>query len=72
MAGRKLEIELLYLDLDVCQRCQGTDRNMEEAIAEVFQILEATGTEIEVKKTHVETEEQAWQLGFYQFPHHPH
>ncbi|MBC7341159.1 MAG: DUF2703 domain-containing protein [Clostridia bacterium] len=68
MARRKLEIELLYLDLDVCQRCQGTDRNMEEAIAEVSQILEATGTEIEVKKTHVETEEQARQLGFISSP----
>lgn len=51
MARIKLEIELLYLDLDVCQRCQGTDRNMEEAIAEVSQILKATGAEIEVEKS---------------------
>lgn len=68
MAIKKLEIELLYLDLVACGRCQGTHRNMEEAITEVSQILKATGVEVEVKKIHVQTEKQARQLGFISSP----
>ena len=41
---RKLEIELLYLDLDVCTRCQGAEKNLEEAISDVKGVLEATGS----------------------------
>lgn len=67
-AERKLEIELLYLDLDVCERCQGTEKSLEEALAEVSRVLEATGVEVEVKKIHVQSEEQARQLGFVSSP----
>jgi hypothetical protein len=32
---KRLEIEFLYLDLDVCIRCKGTDANLETALLTV-------------------------------------
>jgi len=29
MATADVEVELLYLDLDACDRCQATDRNLD-------------------------------------------
>lgn len=65
---RRLEIEFLYLDLDVCVPCRGTDSSLEEAIAEVSSVLEATGIEVNMRKIHVQTEEQALALGFVSSP----
>lgn len=61
---RTIDIEFLYLDLDACTRCQGTGRNLDEALAEVARVLEATGIKVNLKKIHVQTEEQALALGF--------
>ncbi|MCL6610955.1 MAG: DUF2703 domain-containing protein [Peptococcaceae bacterium] len=65
---RQLLIEFMYIDLSVCTRCQGTESNLEEAIGEVARILEATGVEVVVRKIHVQTEEQARELGFVSSP----
>lgn len=65
---RSLEIEFMYIDLDVCTRCLGTESNLEEAISEVAQILKATGIEVSVKKILVQNEEQAIELGFVTSP----
>ncbi|MDN5348412.1 MAG: hypothetical protein PWP65_1977 [Clostridia bacterium] len=65
---RSIDIEFLYLDLDACTRCQGTGRNLEEALNEVAGILEATGINVNLKKIHVQTEEQALALGFVSSP----
>jgi len=65
---RQLEIEFLYLDLSVCTRCQSTESTLEEAIAEVARVLEATGMQVTVRKVHVQTEEQARELGFISSP----
>ncbi|WP_338824015.1 hypothetical protein MHOCP_21570 [Moorella humiferrea] len=65
---RTIEIEFLYLDLDACTRCRGTGRNLEEALNEVAGILEATGIKVNLKKIHVQTEEQALALGFVSSP----
>ena len=64
----RLDIEFLYLDLSVCQRCQGTERILEEALSEVARVLELSGTEVMLRKTHVQTEEQARTLGFVSSP----
>lgn len=65
---QRLDIEFLYLDLDTCTRCQGTETSLDEAIAEVRRVLEATGTEVAVRKIHVQSEEQARELRFVSSP----
>lgn len=65
---RHLDIEFLYLDLSVCERCQGTETSLEAALAEVSRVLELSGVSVEVRKTHVQTEEQASELGFVTSP----
>lgn len=64
----KIDIEFMYLDLDECTRCKGTQNSLEEAIAEVSRVLEAAGREIIVHKVHVQSEEQARELGFVSSP----
>ncbi len=65
---KSLSIEFLYADLSVCTRCRETDRNLEEAISEVAQVLRATGVDVMVKKIHVQSEEQAQALRFFSSP----
>ena len=47
---KRLLIEFMYIDLQVCVRCMGTDTVLQEAIAEVANVLKAAGYEIEVRK----------------------
>lgn len=68
-SGRKrVEIDLLYLDLETCSRCIGTDHNVTESLAEAGALLEAAGVEVLVRKTLVETEGQARDLGVVTSP----
>ncbi len=62
--ARSLEVEFLYLDLSTCGRCRGTDKALDEAVAEVSPILETTGVVLHLKKTHVGSEQQARDLAF--------
>lgn len=66
--GHGIEIDFLYLDLDSCDRCIGTDRNLEQALVEVAEVLEGAGEHVVVRKTQVESEEQARELRFYSSP----
>lgn len=65
---RTIEIDFLYVDLTVCTRCIGTDAHLEEALSEVSRILDVAGVEVSVRKTLVESEEQAKTLGFLSSP----
>jgi len=65
---QKILIELMYVDLTTCDRCMGTDTSLDEAVAEVSNLLKSTGREIEVRKILVETEQQAGELGFVSSP----
>ena len=67
-ARRKVKIDFLYLDLNVCGRCKGTNANLEAAVSEVSQILGAAGVEVSVTKTQVRSEEQARALRFMSSP----
>lgn len=67
-ASRAIAIDFLYLDLDVCTRCIGTNTNLEAALSEVSQILLSADVEVSVTKTLVESEEQAYALGFVSSP----
>jgi uncharacterized protein DUF2703 len=67
-AAKRIEIDFLYLDLDVCTRCRGTDANLATALAAVGEVLNAAGVETIVRKTLVESAEQAAMLGFVSSP----
>lgn len=66
--GRTVSIDFLYLDLEVCGRCRGTDANLEAALAAVSDVLGAAGAEVRVKKTLVDSEAKARALGFVSSP----
>lgn len=65
---KSIIIDFLYLDVTVCERCQGTDKNLDEAIDEVANILKATNVEVKVNKINVNTEELARQYKFVTSP----
>lgn len=65
---RCIRIDFLYLDLSVCTRCQGTDSSLDEALAEVSKVLEATGVEVVVNKINVTNEELAIKHKFVSSP----
>lgn len=65
---RFIDIELLALDLNSCTRCVGTLSNMEKAIDMVRPILDIMQVQVNVKKTVVESEDQARQLAFVTSP----
>ncbi|EYE87521.1 ferredoxin [Fervidicella metallireducens AeB] len=64
----KIVIDFLYLDLTTCDRCQGTDKNLEEALKDVSNVLETTGVEVEVNKVNVINEELALKYRFKSSP----
>ncbi|MDT8900307.1 DUF2703 domain-containing protein [Anaeroselena agilis] len=66
--SKRLLIEFMYIDLTVCDRCLGADTSLDEAIAEVSNLLKNTGYEIEIRKILIETEDQAHELGFVSSP----
>ncbi len=59
-----LEVEFLYLELSTCGRCSGTDKALDEAVAEVWPILKTTGVDLQLRKIHVRSEQQARDLAF--------
>jgi Domain of unknown function (DUF2703) len=67
-ATHQVLIDFMYLDLETCTRCRGTDANLEAALAEVGWVLEATGREVVVRKTLVASAAQARGLGFVSSP----
>ena len=65
---RLVDVELLAIDLSTCTRCTGTLGNIEEAIDAVRRVAGPTGTSIRLRKTLIETEEQALQHRFESSP----
>lgn len=65
---KQIHIDFLYLDLTLCERCQGTEKNLEEAIQEVSEVLKAAGYEIMLNKVNVNTEELAEKYEFLSSP----
>lgn len=65
---RQLLVEFLYLDLEKCSRCRETEQVLDEALAEVTPVLRTTRIELELRKIHVQSEEQARDLGFVSSP----
>jgi hypothetical protein len=68
VSTQELVIDFMYLDLETCTRCRGTDANLEAALAQVRHVLDAAGVDMTVRKTLVASAEQAEALGFVSSP----
>ena len=64
----RVTIDFLYLDLSECDRCKGTNEQLESALPIITQALEASGYSVEVRKIHVQSVQQAAALGFVVSP----
>lgn len=65
---KKIEIEFLYLDLNVCERCQGSDKNLDDAIQLVKPVLSKLGYTLNIHKINVNTETLAIEHKFLSSP----
>ncbi len=66
--GKQLLIEFLYLDLDTCDRCQGTEAALDAAVADVTPALVSAGYRVEVQKVLIDTRDMALQYRFLSSP----
>ena len=64
----RVTIDFLYLDLSECDRCKGTNEQLESALPIITQALQASGYAVEVRKIHVQSVQQAAALGFVVSP----
>ncbi|WP_434512066.1 DUF2703 domain-containing protein [Desulfitobacterium sp. AusDCA] len=65
---RQLVIDFLYLDLSVCNPCQGTNEVLEEALSDVSKVLESTNMEVKINTVNITNEEQAISYQFESSP----
>lgn len=68
MTAKTVEIDILFIDLETCTRCKGTDASLEAALSTVTSVLKSVGVNISVRKTLVDTEQKAAALGFVSSP----
>lgn len=55
----RIDVDFLFLDLNTCIRCVGTNENLEIAIDRVEQLLMLTGAQLNVNKVLIDSEEKA-------------
>ena len=67
-ASRTVAIDFLFLDLSTCGPCLGTGANIESALGALEGVLRATGTQVELRRIHVQSVEQARDLQFVSSP----
>ncbi len=65
---RRLTIDFMFIDLQTCGRCLGTEEALDAAVSTVRPVLDALGMRLEVNKILVESEEQAMDLAFQSSP----
>ena len=65
---KKIVVEYLYLDLQSCDRCIGTDNVLDEVMMTLTPALQMAGYEVEYKKIKMETSELAEQYRFLSSP----
>lgn len=65
---KKIAVEYLYLDLQTCDRCIGTDAVLDKVMETLTPALELAGYEVEYHKVKMETKELAEQFEFLSSP----
>ena len=66
--GNVVDIEYLYLDLDTCERCVGTDKVLEGVLDELKNAFKIAGYSLEYRKVKIETAEMAKHYRFLSSP----
>lgn len=64
----KVVIEYLYLDLNVCDRCVGTDKVLRDAVKVMVRTLNLAGYRVILRKKEISTPELAMQYRFLSSP----
>ena len=67
-ADKKVTVDYLYLDLQTCERCIGTDGVLDDVMAVLTPALRLAGYEVEYSKTEISTEEIARKYQFMSSP----
>ena len=65
---KKVIVEYLYLDLQTCERCVGTDNILDEVMRVLTPALELAGFDVEYNKTEIKTVDMAIQHQFVSSP----
>lgn len=65
---KNLIIDFLYLDLSVCERCRGTDSNLDDAISDVSSVLTSAGYDVVVNKVNITSADLAEKYTFMSSP----
>lgn len=65
---QKVQVDFLYLDLTCCDRCQGTDKRVEAAVARCRDVLAACGYDIVLNSVLVDSAEKAKRYRFESSP----
>lgn len=65
---KEIVIDFLYLDLTTCERCQGAESSLDEAIKDVASVLNAAGYDVKVNKVNISSEELAKEYKFLSSP----
>ena len=66
--NKKTVVEYLYLDLQTCDRCIGTDNVLDEVMTVLTPALQLAGYDIEYRKIEIKTEELAREHQFLSSP----
>lgn len=65
---RQIVIDFLYLDVNVCTWCKGTENSLDDALTDVSAVLAASGVEVVLNRIHVDSVENAAQWRFVSSP----
>ncbi|HZJ77797.1 MAG TPA: DUF2703 domain-containing protein [Clostridia bacterium] len=68
VSEKKIVIEYLYLDLQICERCIGTDNVLDEVMATLTPALNLAGFDVNYNKIEIETAELSKRYRFLSSP----
>ncbi|MBR5317359.1 MAG: DUF2703 domain-containing protein [Lachnospiraceae bacterium] len=63
-----VNVEYLYLDLNTCERCVGTDKVLEDVLKSLERYFKIAGYTVKYSKVEIETEEMAKSYRFLSSP----
>ncbi|RNC62850.1 MAG: hypothetical protein AWM53_01873 [Candidatus Dichloromethanomonas elyunquensis] len=68
ISEKKVLVEYLYLDLQTCDRCVGTNNVLDEVMLTLVPTLQIAGYEVNYNKVEIETEDLAEKYQFLSSP----